>query len=103
MRLRAGTSVAAGPGRVRYLSAAPGANSRGATADLLLVANEAQDIEPDVWDAVFAPMAASTNAATLFMGTVWSSNTLLARQLRLLGELEGRTHGGVSSASPGGR
>lgn len=37
----------------------------GRTADLLLVANEAQDIEPRLWDAVFDPMAASTNATTL--------------------------------------
>lgn len=88
VRVREGTTVELGRARVRYLSAAPGANSRGNTADLLLVANEAQDIEPDVWDAVFAPMAASANATTLFLGTVWSSETLLARQLRLLAELE---------------
>jgi hypothetical protein len=88
VRLREGRAIELGRARVRFLSAAPGANSRGNTADLLLVANEAQDIEPDVWDAVFAPMAASSNATTLFMGTVWSSETLLARQLRLLGELE---------------
>jgi len=75
---------------VRFLSAAPTANSRGNTADLLLVANEAQDIHPDTWDAVFAPMAASTNATTVFMGTVWTSHTLLARQLRLLADLEQR-------------
>jgi hypothetical protein len=73
---------------VRFLSAAPTANARGNTADLLLVANEAQDIHPDTWDAVFAPMGASTNATTLFLGTVWTSSTLLARQLRLLADLE---------------
>jgi hypothetical protein len=68
----------------RFLSAAPGANARGQTADLLLVANEAQDIRPEIWDAVFDPMAASTNATTLFLGTVWSRDTLLARQMRFL-------------------
>lgn len=52
------------------------------------MANEAQDIEPDVWDAVFAPMAAGSNATTLFLGTVWTSDTLLARQMRLLRERE---------------
>ena len=76
--------VRLGRAEVRFLSAAPGANSRGNTASLLLVANEAQDIQPDVWDAVFAPMGAASNATTLFLGTVWSSDTLLARQLRLL-------------------
>ncbi len=86
--VRDGTTVRLGRASVRFLSASPTANSRGNTADLLLVANEAQDIEPDTWDAVFAPMGASANATTLFMGTVWSSQTLLARQLRLLTNLE---------------
>lgn len=81
-------TVQVGDARVRFLSAARTANARGQTADLLLVANEAQDINPDVWDAVFDPMAASTNATTLFLGTVWSRNTLLARQMRYLRGLE---------------
>ncbi len=88
LRVRDGTIVQLGRASVRFLSASPSANSRGNTADLLLVANEAQDIDPDTWDAVFAPMAASSNATTLYMGTVWSSRTLLARQLRLLSDLE---------------
>lgn len=88
LRVREGTIVELGRASVRYLSAARSANSRGNTASLLLVANEAQDIQPDVWDAVFAPMAASSNATTLFMGTVWTSDTLLARQMRLLRERE---------------
>lgn len=88
VRVREGTTVELGQAGVRFLSAARGANSRGNTASLLLVANEAQDIEPDVWDAVFAPMAAASNATTVFLGTVWSGTTLLARQMRLLHELE---------------
>jgi hypothetical protein len=88
VRLREGTIVEVGEASVRFLSAARGANSRGNTASLLLVANEAQDIDPDVWDAVFAPMAAASNATTLFLGTVWSGTTLLARQMRLLAELQ---------------
>ena len=81
-------TIAVGKARVTFVSAAPAANARGQTADLLLVANEAQDIDPDVWDAVFDPMAASTNAPTLFMGTVWSGTTLLARQMRHLRAME---------------
>jgi hypothetical protein len=87
---RDGYAVTLGRAAVRFLSAAPGANARGQTADLLLVANEAQDIAPDVWDAVFDPMAASTNATTLFLGTVWSRETLLARQMAFLREEERR-------------
>ena len=86
--VRDGYVVQVGRASARFLSAAPVANARGQTADLLLVANEAQDIDPAVWDAVFDPMAASTNATTLFMGTVWSQTTLLARQMRHLRELE---------------
>ena len=87
---RDGYAVTLGRASVRFLSAAPGANARGQTADLLLVANEAQDILPDIWDAVFDPMAASTNATTLFLGTVWSRETLLARQMAFLREEERR-------------
>jgi len=88
LRIRGGTTIQVGRASARFLSASPTASSRGNTADLLLVANEAQDIDTDTWDAVFAPMAASSNATTLYMGTVWSSQSLLARQLRLLRELE---------------
>ncbi len=87
-KVRDGYAVVVGKAAARFLSAAPGANARGQTADLLLVANEAQDIRADVWDAVFDPMAASTNATTLFLGTVWSRDTLLSRQMRHFEELE---------------
>ena len=90
VEVRDGYIVQVGRATARFVSAAPVANARGQTADLLLVANEAQDIEPAVWDAVFDPMAAATNATTLFMGTVWSQETLLARQLRYLDGLEQR-------------
>ena len=86
VRRSATRCASAGPGDVRVRGA--GRQRAGQTADLLLVANEAQDIEPAVWDAVFDPMAASTNATTVFMGTVWSHTTLLARQMRHLRELE---------------
>lgn len=83
-----GYRVSLGRANARFLSAAPTANPRGETANLLLVANEAQDIIPARWDAVFDPMAASSNAVTLFCGTPWTSHTLLARQLRHLRQLE---------------
>jgi len=70
-----------GQASARFVSAGPMAQARGATASLLLVANEAQDIEPQRWDAVFDPMGASTNATTVFAGTVWTRNTLLARAM----------------------
>ncbi|MGH2562055.1 MAG: hypothetical protein ACRDJH_23600 [Thermomicrobiales bacterium] len=90
VKIRDGYAVHLGRASARFLSGSPYANARGQTADLLLVANEAQDIRPEVWDAVFDPMAASTNATTLFLGTVWSNATLLARQMRHLEELQER-------------
>ncbi|MGN6033709.1 MAG: hypothetical protein ACTHQE_18790, partial [Thermomicrobiales bacterium] len=89
-RIHDGYAISVGRATVRFLSAGPQANARGQTANLLLVANEAQDIDPEVWDAVFDPMAASTNAPTLFMGTVWSASTLLARQTRFLRDRSAR-------------
>lgn len=86
--VRDGYAVYCGRASARFLSANSNANARGQTADLLLIANEAQDIRPAVWDAVFDPMAASTNATTVFLGTVWSRETLLARQMRFLEELQ---------------
>ena len=83
-----GNTVGVGLARARFLSAEPSANPRGATASLLLIANEAQDIDPAIWDSRFDPMAASTNATTVFMGTVWSDVGLLARQMKHLADLE---------------
>src|SRR5215213_10018522 len=89
VRAREGYIVEVGQASARFLSADEGANPRGQTASLLLVANEAQDIDPAIWDARFDPMAAATNATTVFMGTVWDRNGLLHRQIEHLASLEG--------------
>ncbi|HCC78009.1 MAG: hypothetical protein A2X25_06840 [Chloroflexi bacterium GWB2_49_20] len=68
--------------RTSFLSGDGQANVVGATASLLLVINEAQDIAPDIYDKNFAPMCASTNATRLLCGTVWTSSTLLSREMR---------------------
>lgn len=90
VRTSEGYIVRLGRAEARFLSAAPASNARGETASLLLVANETQDILPERWDAVFDPMASSTNATTLYLGTVWTASTLLARQMRHLRDLENR-------------
>ena len=103
VRARDGYIVEVGQASARFLSADEGANPRGQTASLLLVANEAQDIDPAIWDARFDPMAASTNATTLFMGTVWDRNGLLHRQMEHLAGLEGGEGGrGGSPSAQGG-
>lgn len=77
-----------GQAQVTFLSGDAKANVVGAVASLLLIVNEAQDIEPAVYDRNFAPMAASTNATRLFMGTAWTSHTLLSRELRAARQAE---------------
>ncbi len=79
-----------GRARAVFLSAAPTANVVGATADILLEADEAQDLDEDKWNKDFRPMAASTNATTVLWGTAWTAHTPLAKAIRVLRELEGR-------------
>ncbi len=71
-----------GTARIYFLSGSPTANVVGATANILLECDEAQDISAAKWDKDFAPMAASTNATRVFWGTAWTSRTLLARERR---------------------
>jgi hypothetical protein len=83
-RRRAGYMVQLGMARALFFSAGPKANVVGATADLLLEADEAQDIGEDKWHKDFGPMAASTNATTVLYGTAWTADTLLARTIQHL-------------------
>ena len=71
-----------GNSRISFLSGDPEANIVGATANKLLEVDEAQDVSIEKFDKDIAPMAASTNATKIFWGTAWTSNTLLARELR---------------------
>jgi hypothetical protein len=73
---------------VSFLSGDKQANTVGASASLLLIINEAQDIMPDVYLKNFEPMTASTNATRLLAGTVWTSRTFLAQEIRLALALE---------------
>ncbi|MBN1537546.1 MAG: hypothetical protein JW908_12485 [Anaerolineales bacterium] len=77
-----------GSARIFFLSGAPTANVVGATASTLLECDEAQDVLTAKWDKEFAPMAASTNATRVYWGTMWTSRTLLARELRLARQAE---------------
>src|SRR5579859_4468358 len=66
--------------RVMFYSASPESNVMGATADLLLEIDEAQDVAPEKFDRDFRPMASAKNATTILYGTAWSETTLLAQQ-----------------------
>jgi hypothetical protein len=69
-----------GKARIYFLSGSPTSNIVGATANLILSIDEAQDIFTDKFDKEIAPMAASTNATRVFWGTAWTTRTLLARE-----------------------
>ncbi|HHX65913.1 MAG TPA: hypothetical protein GX702_13610 [Chloroflexi bacterium] len=79
-----GYMLRVGRARAVFLSAAASANVVGATASILLEADEAQDVDEAKWDKDFRPMGASTNVTTVLWGTAWTSNTLLARTIRAL-------------------
>ncbi len=89
-RRREGYMVELGKARAFFFSAEPTANVVGATADILLEADEAQDIAQSKWDKDFTPMGASTNVTTVFYGTAWTSNTFLARTVRYLEEQQAK-------------
>ena len=79
-----------GRARISFFSGAPESNIVGATASTLLEVDEAQNVLPDKFDRDILPMAASTNATRVFWGTAWTTQTLLARELRAAQEAQAR-------------
>jgi len=77
--------------RVMFYSAGDESNVVGATADLLLEIDEAQDVTREKFDRDFRPMASTKNATTILYGTAWTDSTLLAQQRAYNLELEQRT------------
>ena len=74
-RIRCGNAEAV------FLSASGHAQVAGHTASIALLADEAQDIDPDWFDRQFRPMAASTGAPALLFGTPWDGDSLLERAI----------------------
>lgn len=74
-----------------FFSADPESNVVGATADLLLEIDEAQDVTPEKFDRDFRPMSATQNTTCVMYGTAWSDDTLLARQRAVNLEIERTT------------
>ncbi|MFW6136369.1 MAG: hypothetical protein ACOC7N_06070 [Chloroflexota bacterium] len=70
--------------RCLFFSAEPTASVVGGTASILLECDEAQDVLEQKWAKDFEPMAASTNATTVFTGTAWTSQTFLAQTIAYL-------------------
>ncbi len=74
--------------RIVFLSAEPESNVVGHSAQLLLEVDEAQDVNEEKFDREFRPMAAPSNATTVFYGTAWDDTTLLERAKQRHLELE---------------
>ena len=82
--------VAFGRAAWLFFSAEPTANVVGATANLLLEGDEAQDIDVEKWQRDFRPMGATANVTTILYGTAWSDDSLLEQQKQTNLELERR-------------
>ena len=89
-RRREGYIYELGKARCLFFSAAATASVVGGTASLLLACDEAQDVAQDKWTKDFEPMGASTNVTTVFFGTAWTSDTMLATEIAALTRLEAR-------------
>jgi len=83
-------TIELGRARARFLSGSPTSNVVGATADLLLELDEAQDLQEDKIQREFRPMASSTNATIVLYGTAWDRDSPLERQKQVNLELEHR-------------
>ena len=80
---RYGYIIQLGEAAVHFLSAEESSNVVGATADLLLEVDEAQDVSEDKYLKDFRPMASTANTTAVLYGTAWSEDTMLARQPRM--------------------
>jgi hypothetical protein len=87
-RLRGGYTFELGRARLMLMSGAPEANVVGATANVLLEIDEAQDFSPEKYDRDFRPMGATANVTTVLYGTAWTQDGLLEREKRRNLELE---------------
>jgi hypothetical protein len=89
-RRREGYIIQLRRARCLFFSADLHANVVGATADVLLECDEAQDVKETKWAKDFAPMGASTNVTTVLYGTAWTSQTFLARMITALKRQEAK-------------
>ncbi|MFI5267407.1 MAG: hypothetical protein ACHQ7M_08530, partial [Chloroflexota bacterium] len=77
---RFGYIIQMGEAGVHFLSAEESSNVVGATADLLLEIDEAQDVSEEKYVKDFRPLASTANTTAVLYGTAWSDDTMLARQ-----------------------
>jgi len=85
-----GYGLQLGRARILFFSAEKSSNVVGATADILLEIDEAQDVDETKYLQDFRPMASTTNATTVLYGTAWTEDCLLEKTRRHNLELEER-------------
>ena len=74
-----GHTLRLGEASAVFLSGSPTANVAGHTASILLIGDEAQDLEEDWFNRQFRPMTASTGAPTVLFGTPWQGDSLIEK------------------------
>ncbi len=91
-----GYALRLGEARILFFSADRASNVVGATADILLEIDEAQDVDEEKYLRDFRPMAATANATTVLYGTAWTEDCLLEKgrhhNLERQGRLGRRLH-----------
>lgn len=75
-----GYALRLGDARILFFSADRSSNVVGATADVLLEVDEAQNVDEEKYLRDFRPMASTTNATTVLYGTAWTEDCLLEAQ-----------------------
>jgi len=90
-----GTTLRYGAASAVFLSGSPEANVAGHTASILLIGDEAQDLDEDWFNRQFRPMTASTGAPTVLFGTPWQGDSLLEKAVAA-----NRTHDEEFSTHP---
>lgn len=78
-----GFMVVLAKARIAFFSAEPTAQVVGATADILLEIDEAQDVDQQKYDKDFAPMGANKAVTTVFWGTAWDTDNMLEKQRQI--------------------
>ena len=80
-KVKDGNTIRFGRAQEIFLSAQPGANVVGATADIALFADEVQEIDEEKFDKDFNPMRAFKDTLLIMFGVRWTGDTLFEKNI----------------------
>lgn len=92
-KLKDGNTITLGRARETFLSAQPGANVVGATADIALFVDEGQEIDSEKFERDFSPMRAWKDAPMVVFGVRWDGESFLERLIEE--NLDKENHDGI--------